>query len=130
MFDKECFEKMFDLEVPLELDRLYRDKDLIESHAVGFKFRDIQFVVEVQYFSDMGNLESYEVEKNYFIFAIDTDGFELIVDVTSPDLEILQREYGKVDAIGVKLGQILTAEKYELKRSEIDYKRKTFDGNW
>lgn len=73
-----------------------------------FVLKEKPFVVEIQYFtSDTCNKEAEE-QIEFLIFAVTTDGHELLVPTDGSE-NILQREFGVIDELGVTLDDLLGA---------------------
>ena len=112
--DYTIFESHFGFPVPTGLTDLYADKSLSESLPAGFRFKHVRFVLEIQYLLDLQDPKNYSVEHKRLSFAINTDGFELLVDLGNEDLQILQNEYGDIDRLGLTIKDLLSAERYTL----------------
>jgi len=107
--DYSAFERAYGREIPLPLMTLYENQNLARIAPVRFTFRDKPFVVEIQYFRAITDLVEQDVREDRFAFAVNTDGYDVLVDLTKKSLPILQREHGTADSIGVTLIELLAA---------------------
>jgi len=114
LLDHTIFQKKMGLPIPAGLEKLYTIKSIVESMPLGFRFSNVGFVLEVQYLLAMSDSKNYDIKNLRFTFAVNTDGHELIVDLNTDTLEILQSEYGDVDSIGVNVNDLLMAERYSV----------------
>jgi hypothetical protein len=87
--------------------------DLIElckmRCPVRFELED-RLVVEVQSFLSIERQAAINIEKNFYAFAVSTDGHDLLIDLRDENFLILQDELGDIDSIGVTLGSLLQAK--------------------
>lgn len=81
---------------------------------VRFEFSDKRFVVEVQYFSLSKSVKEVDLEDGRFVFAVNTDGRDMLIDINDLGLSILQREGEVIDHIGVSVDDLLNAEACEI----------------
>lgn len=114
LYNKEKFEALLGTPVPPELTSLYTEKSLYESMPLGFRFSHVGFILELQYLLDMSDTKNYDIENKRFSFAVNTDGYELLIDLNNDHIEIYQCEYGDIDSIGLIISDLLEAEKYSL----------------
>jgi hypothetical protein len=110
----ENFESYFGFPPPAALLNIFTNNSLMNSLPAGFRFRHVGFPLEIQYLLDISDPKHYDVDHRRLSFAVNTDGFELLVDLNTKDLEILQNEYGDIDNIGITLNDLLNAERYSL----------------
>ena len=116
-FDSDAFKENLGITVPLELANLYTREPFSSSMPVELQFDDEGPILEIQFLLRMGDSENYDKEKNRFTFAVNSDGNELLVDLNTKSLEILQRECGEVECIELTLKDLLEAEKFSLRTS-------------
>ena len=88
------------------------------STPFALMFSDIEYPLEIQYFHDLANSENYDENSNHLIFATSTDGNQLVFDLNTKNLNILQNEFGDIDEIGISgediLGSLVTGNHKEL----------------
>lgn len=109
--DTQNFESEFGFKVPDSIIKLLSDDALIAQMPTRIRFENHSFVLELQYLLDITKVENYDVEKGRFKFAVTTDGLDLLVDLHSPGLDVLQDEFGEVDCLGVSINELLEAVK-------------------
>ncbi|VUD69394.1 hypothetical protein TDB9533_04761 [Thalassocella blandensis] len=105
------FETHFGYSIPKALEDLYSDKNITTKIPGTFKFKTVGFVLEIRELLDIKNVENYDVENGRLSFAVNSDGFKLLVDLNSKNMEILQDEFDDIDSIGVTIQDLLDAEK-------------------
>lgn len=104
-----AFEIAYARDVPMPLKALYENRYLFGLAPIRTTFPNKPFVVEIQYFRPINELNQQDVKRSRFAFAVNSDGFDMLVDLTEDDLPILQREYEAVDRIGLTLVDLLAA---------------------
>lgn len=114
LLDTEIFKSHFDFSAPPNLVALYSSGIFANSLPVGFRFNHVGFVVEVQYLLDVNDPQSDHIKHKRLPFAVTTDGLELMIDLNTENLEILQSEYGDIDNIGITVKDLKEAETYSL----------------
>ena len=72
------------------------------------------FNIEIQYLLDAADKKNYDVSSGRVRFAVTTDGFDLLVNAMSQDLEVLQDEFGSVDSLGISFMELVEADKEKL----------------
>ena len=102
--DREEFRRTFGREVPSRVLKLFE----IET-PVRFECSDKPFVVEVQYFTLSKGIKGGDSDDR-FVFAVNTDGRDMLIDINDFGLSILQREHEAIDHIGVSVDELLNAE--------------------
>jgi hypothetical protein len=88
--------------------------DLKAQLPLRFILRRRPFNIEIQYFLDITNAENSDVASGLFKFAVTTDGFDLLVNTNSQDLEVLQDEFGFIDSLGISFMELVEADKERL----------------
>jgi len=104
IIDKEKFEKDYGLQFPNELSKL-----LENATPSRYEITNRQYLLEIQYFLGNEETETKDIKNNLFPFAINTDGFELLIDFGDKKMPILQREYSELDSIDVTLNELIDA---------------------
>lgn len=73
-----------------------------------FVLKEKPFVVEIQYFTSDTCKTEEKGQIEFLTFAVTTDGHELLVPTDGSE-NILQREFGVIDELGVTLDDLLGA---------------------
>ena len=107
-------ESVFGAPAPNELVDLHSKVLTCAQAPVEFRFENVRFVVEVQYFLDIEDPANHEPDKGLLAFAVTSDGDRLLIDLKAADLPILQEELGTVDSIGLTIGDLLVGRPYSL----------------
>jgi hypothetical protein len=81
---------------------------------VRFILAEKPFIVEIQYFVIPALRCQTAVETAFLVFAVNTDGFNLLVDADSSSDLVLQDEFGNIDSLDVTLGDLLNATRVSL----------------
>lgn len=95
--------------MPPSIKALLEDRDLLASAPHWFALPGKRFIIEVQYYVDAEKQSSEDVSQQRFVFAITTEGSEMLVDLHDPDLNVFQRELGEVDLLGFNITDFLAA---------------------
>ncbi len=103
--DKEKFETLYGCSFPKGLGELYK-----LPCPIRFEFLNKPFIEEIQYFLGADNIEPLDVQALLFPFAINTDGHELILDLSKSELPVMQREFGDIDGVDTNLNDLLNAK--------------------
>lgn len=89
-----------------------RDK-LIEIQKipcpVRFEFSGREFFVEIQYFVTQQQFVS-KLEDVYSVFAVTTDGWDLLIESNFCSESVMQREKNNIDSIGITISELLQAK--------------------
>lgn len=115
MHEYSAFETAYAREVPPLLKALYANRALLESAPVRLTLRNKPFVLEIQYFRSIDEIDQRNVRRNWFAFAVNTDGRDMLVDLADVELPILQDESGQVDCIQVTLAELLVASPEQIR---------------
>jgi len=107
--DCRAFEEAYGREMPPALKALYDDGELLSGVPLRIVLPGRQWVVEIQYFRRATQLVAEDVARQRFAFAVNSDGFDMLVDLNEPDLPVLQREFGDVDHLDFTLVEFLAA---------------------
>ena len=107
--DCRAFEEAYGREVPPTLKAMYDDRELLSDIPLRIVLPGQQFVVEIQYFRSVTELVPEDVALQRFAFAVSSDGFDMLVELSEPDLPVLQREFGDVDHLDFTLVEFLAA---------------------
>jgi hypothetical protein len=108
--DGKQFEIAFGFPPPIALVRLLGGDNLRRSLPIEFRFSHVPFVLQIQYLRNLVDQSNYDVKNKRLAFAVTTDGFDLVVDLTTDELRIMQSEFGGVDYLGITISNLLTAE--------------------
>ena len=98
------FERIYGRPLPADLADLYKN-----PVPIRFELRNEKFVVEVQYFLHPEDQSIEDIEKHLYAFAMSSDGFKLLIDLSNEAFPILQNEFGDIDSIGVTLKDLSDA---------------------
>ena len=109
--ETKTFESHFGFNVPQVIIDLFTDIEVKGLMPTRFRFDHIAYALELQYLLDITNPENFDVANGRCRFAVTTDGFELLVDLNSEKLEILQDEFGDLDSLGISFKDLIEAEK-------------------
>ena len=104
------------IKLPEKMLKIYQLLD--EEVPVGFRFNHEQFILEIQYELDFNDQKNYVSNNQYLKFAVNSDGYELLVDLQSVELDILQKENEDVDYLELTVGDLLEAKRYSLNKNE------------
>ncbi len=100
------FESAFGRKPPQQLIKLF-DETVVRSAPLRFVFIKRSWVIEIQYFLTVEDAKPIDIENDRFAFAANTDGSELLLDLVSDGLPVLQREHGDIDTLGLDLSELL-----------------------
>lgn len=114
LYNPKVFNSKFGFSVPTELKELYTNKSFCGSMPLRFIFDHVSFIVEIQYLIEMSDPSSYDLKNNLFTFAVDSEGYELSVELNSGFLEVFQDEYGEIESTGLKIQDFLKADTTKL----------------
>jgi len=112
--DHNSFKSHFGRPIPPAILELCGDDAIQNSLPLEFRFSHVPFVLEIQYMLDLDDPQHYDVENKRLSFAVNGDGFTLLVDLGTEDLRIMQDEFGDVDYLGLTIRDLLDAEKSPL----------------
>lgn len=96
--------------VPLKLIEFVNDKHMKQSLPIRFRFADKPFILEVMELFDLSADSTCLSDNNRVRFARNGEGFVLIVDLNTDNLEIMQEEFGDIDYINLTLDDLCNAE--------------------
>jgi hypothetical protein len=105
------FEIKHGLKIPRTIVELVCDDGLKNRMPLKFNLADRPFGIEIQYFLDLSNQKFIDSENGLVRFAVTTDGFDLLVNVMSESLEVLQEEFGSIDSLGISFRELVSANK-------------------
>lgn len=108
--DTQNFETEFGFKLPDSIIKLLSDDAFKKKVPIRFRLKEHSFLFEIQYLLDITNVENYNVAEGRIKFAVTPDGFQLLVDLNSEGLDILQDEFGEIDNLGVSIDDLLEAE--------------------
>ena len=106
----ETFETTFGFPPPPTLRELFDSKLRSSPLPVQLRFRHVPYVVELQYLLSLDDSANYDALGGRFCFAVNTDGNDMLIDVTSPRMHLLQRENCDIDSVGLTVADLLDAE--------------------
>ncbi len=109
-FYHQMFEAKFGFQPPPKLIELIGNTKLINLAPIQFRFEDKPFIFEIQYFCILSEESNYDLDSKYYRFAVNSDGFDLLVDLKNRDLPIIQDEFGSREDTGITIGDLLKAE--------------------
>jgi hypothetical protein len=104
------FETKFGFKTPEAIIELLSD-DSFKKMPTRLQLKQQAFVIDLQYLLDITNVENFDVSGGRFKFAVTTDGFELLVDLKSDNMDILQDEFGDIDSLGITVRDLVEASK-------------------
>ncbi len=107
----KIFESEFGFKVPKNIIKLLSDNIFKKGMPVKLQSKQPSFFLELQYLLDIENTENFDVSGKKLKIAVTTDGFELLVDLSSNSLDILQDEFGEIDNLGVTVNDLVTSKK-------------------
>lgn len=105
----EIFERTFGFPVPSALKTLLADACLREALPVAYHFSHVGFLFEIRYRSNLEQEQNYEIHAKRLVFAMDTDGYDLLVDLSSDECQLMLRQFGEADHIGLTIQDLLDA---------------------
>ena len=105
----ENFESHFGLCAPKKLIEFSHNNGK-DAFPCVFKIEGASFILGIQYLLDINNPENYDVKNGRVSFAVTTDGFNLMVDIRTNDLEIFQDEYGDIDSLDINLTDLVRSD--------------------
>lgn len=105
--DFKQFERLYGKSVPDVLARFYKNVLVRKGGPLRFELPERGWVIEVQYFLNLDEQNNVDVEHSRFAFAVNSDGHEMLIDLSNENLPILQREYDDLDTINVTVGELL-----------------------
>jgi len=108
----DAFREHFGIAAPAALFDLYRNEFLRDTAPVEFRFKHDPAVLQIQYWLDIADAANYDVARKRVAFAVTTDGFTILADLSRADLNIIQDEFGDFDCIGFAIHDILSAERW------------------
>ena len=97
------------MKIPNELSRLVHDKEINASLPLQFQFTKKAFIVDIMLFLDLDDPGNFDADRNLLRFALNGEGFFLLVDLASEDLKVMLEEFGDIDYIGVTVNELLEA---------------------
>ncbi|MDX1693970.1 MAG: hypothetical protein R3208_09405 [Ketobacteraceae bacterium] len=68
-----------------------------------------EFLLSIQYLFEDCWATNYDQENNLLRFGVNTDGWDLLVDIADDQLVILQDEMGDIDSIDITIFDLLGA---------------------
>lgn len=105
-----AFEQAYGCTIPVALKSLYEDRELLARAPRRIVVPGKPFAVVIQYYRHLTDyLVAEDVARHWFAFAVNDDGWDMLVDLTGPDLPVLQREAGEVDPLDFTLAEFLAA---------------------
>src|SRR5690606_12576528 len=75
-----------------------------------FRSQEGKFLVSIQYLFDECWSEHFDQTKKLLKFGVNTDGWDLLVDLGDNELAILQDEMGDIDTIDITIFDLLHAK--------------------
>ncbi len=107
--DFSYFEEVVNKPCPDDLKRLYEQIVPKYSSAIEFIDNSFDFSLEIQYFKSMMDSNNYSIQDSSFCFAVDSDGYRLIIYLNSNQLEIHSEQYGDIVGLDWCVSDLLTA---------------------
>lgn len=105
------FRNCMHLEMPKLLQQFIDDNSAPQSLPAFFKIKKGSFVLEIANLLSASEYGNYDREKKFYAFAQTFEGYRLLVDMKTPDLQILQDECGDIDQLDVTLNDLVYSEK-------------------
>ena len=115
-FELNEFKATFGRSCPPLLVQLLREPIFLHG-AVGFEIPG-RLVAEIQYLLTLSDAKKTDIDGGMFAFAVNTDGDELLVDLSDDTLAIYQREFDEIDTIGMTITDLLNSQKFTLTNSK------------
>jgi hypothetical protein len=88
------------------LERFGRKGEL----PAAFRSQENEFLVSIQYLFDDCWSKHFDQANNLLRFGVNTDGWDLLVDISDDELVILQDEMGDIDTIDITIFDLLGAK--------------------
>ncbi|MFC3022552.1 hypothetical protein ACFODT_01710 [Vibrio zhugei] len=110
MINKVNFEDVSGFSLPESLMGFYEKNN--GKLPATFKFKKVGFILELQYFLDIYDVNNYDDKTGLISFAVTSDGNELLVSSKNESSDIFQKECGEIDKIGILMDDLVTAEKF------------------
>ena len=108
------FESSFGFPVPKIVIDLLNDAEVAGGMPLRFDFQDKIFVLELQYFLDLDSEENHDAETCNLRFAVTTDGYDILINLGSDNLDVFQDEFGDIESLGITVGDLLKARKFRI----------------
>ena len=106
---QEAFEVLFNKPMPQKLIIFYEQISRLNFPHI-YHFKDKPFVLEIQYYLSSKDLLESDLKKNMLAFAKTTDGNELLFNLATNEIKILQKEDTDIDTLELKVDDILNCE--------------------
>jgi len=94
---------------------------LLRNNPFPARFETRRSVIDIQYFLTAEQQKQQDNDNGLFVFAVNTDGFDLIIDTNSKSADIHQREFGDIDFIVDTLRASIEATLVDLKEQGYSY---------
>ncbi|HUR52532.1 MAG TPA: hypothetical protein VMZ71_00235 [Gemmataceae bacterium] len=107
--DSRAFVEAYGRAMPPALKALYDNRELLASAPHRVPLPRKAGAVEVQYYRVDTGLIAEDVAGELFAFAVDWDGWDMLVDLNGPGLPVLRREAGEIDRLDFTLVEFLAA---------------------
>ncbi len=107
----EIFQLHFGFEMPSRLAELFKMKLRSSNKPSEYHFDKIPPKLEIEYWLDPREAKNFDTENMQLTFAVNSDGHVLLVDLNDECLPILQKEFGEIDSIGLKIQDLLSYDR-------------------
>lgn len=68
---------------------------------------------------DSSQGKNYDIHAKRLVFAMDTDGYDLLVDLSSEECQLMLRQFGEADHLGLTIQDLLDATRTPLWFDEV-----------
>jgi hypothetical protein len=111
IIDTQNFESRFGFELPNEISKLLNDDIFKKKVPIRFRLKNHSFLFEIQYLLDISDVKNFDIDERRLKFAVTPDGFQLLIDLNSKRLDVLQDEFGDIDSLGISIIDLIESEK-------------------
>lgn len=105
------FESEFGFEIPPSLIRFFNDQIVTQKKPIRLGWETQEFVLELQYCLDISDSKCFDIKNKRIKIAVTTDGFDVLVDLGSRNLQVLQDEFGEIDELGLTMDDLNSSNK-------------------
>ncbi|GGB22075.1 hypothetical protein [Agarivorans gilvus] len=113
-------QQQFDGEKPQAMVEFLNRFELEGELPVSFLSEEGVFLLSIQYLIEDCWNNSFDHERKLLRFGVNTDGWDLLINIDDDQLDILQDEMGDIDSIDITIFDLLDAN---LEKVECCYKQ-------